>query len=227
VRQALCYALDKAEITTGLMQGLAQPLWTWISEAHWAHNPTVPRFDHDPARARQLLTEAGWAEASGGVRQKDGQRLALKIANIAGDVERLQVVQVAQQRWKAVGIETEIQPIQAAAFGQVMEGPYQIAYNWAGSDFEATNTFWLRQPRNWPRYRNDEAFALMQRANTTLDREERRRLHLRWQELLVPDQPEVWLFTRNYYDAVHQAVHNYTPVPWGRMTWNSDEWWLG
>jgi peptide/nickel transport system substrate-binding protein len=96
VRQALAHGLDKAGITGTIMGGLVQPLHAALPPAHWAHNPLVRAYAHDPARAAALLDEAGWRPGPGGVRQKDGRPLAVEILNIAGEAERLQVVQVAQ-----------------------------------------------------------------------------------------------------------------------------------
>ncbi|MHB0877817.1 MAG: ABC transporter substrate-binding protein [Anaerolineae bacterium] len=227
VRRALSHATNKEELAASIMKGQLQPLWTYITEPHWAHNPDVIRYEFDVEKAKQLLDEAGWLDpGAGATREKDGQKLAIRISNIAGDTERLQLVQVVQQYWKAIGVETEIDAIQAAAFGQLMEEPYQIVYNFVGHDFEASSSYWLREPRNWPRYTNEEAFDLMRQANGILDRDERKPLHLKWQELLAADQPELTLFSRVYFDAVHNSLQNYKPNPQGQQTWNANEWWL-
>jgi len=96
VRQALAHGLDKAGIASAVMGGLVAPLHAVIPPAHWAHNKSVKAYAYDPARAGQLLDEAGWKMGTGGIRQKDGKPLSLEILNIAGEAERQQVVQIAR-----------------------------------------------------------------------------------------------------------------------------------
>jgi len=59
VRQAIALAVDRPAIIEAKLGGHAVPATGLLSPSHWAYSGDVPRYDHDPARARQLLDDAG------------------------------------------------------------------------------------------------------------------------------------------------------------------------
>jgi ABC-type transport system substrate-binding protein len=60
VRQALNYALDRNEINTVIMAGLAETTSAVLPRAHWACDPaTADYYKHDIDKAKQLLAQAG------------------------------------------------------------------------------------------------------------------------------------------------------------------------
>ena len=59
VRQAVSLALDRQALSDAESGGLSQPLGNWIPP-QWPAAIEAPVFPHDPARARQLLAEAGF-----------------------------------------------------------------------------------------------------------------------------------------------------------------------
>ena len=60
VRQALAYAIDRRPLLEYLQRGFARPANSLLPPESWAYNGDVPAYDHDPARARQLLEQAGY-----------------------------------------------------------------------------------------------------------------------------------------------------------------------
>ena len=64
VREALTMAIDQQAITRTVMRGLTTPIHTLLAEEVQGYDAALatPRAPHDPARARQLLAEAGYAE---------------------------------------------------------------------------------------------------------------------------------------------------------------------
>ena len=60
VRQALNYAVDKDKIIKELYKGYAIPIGSGIPNTDFGYNPKIKPYPFDPARARQLLTEAGY-----------------------------------------------------------------------------------------------------------------------------------------------------------------------
>lgn len=62
VRQALNHALDVPRIVDALFDGAAEQLRGPFTTLHRAYDPAVPPYAYDPARARQLLAEAGYPE---------------------------------------------------------------------------------------------------------------------------------------------------------------------
>jgi len=61
VRQAVSYAVDRKELTDGILSGLAYPLEGPIGPPQFGYSPDVePRYLHDPERARRLLADAGY-----------------------------------------------------------------------------------------------------------------------------------------------------------------------
>jgi peptide/nickel transport system substrate-binding protein len=61
VRQAVSHAVDRKELTDGILNGRAYPLEGPIGPPQFGYSPDVePRYQHDPERARRLLADAGY-----------------------------------------------------------------------------------------------------------------------------------------------------------------------
>jgi peptide/nickel transport system substrate-binding protein len=227
VRQALIYATDRDTICKTLLKGLVTPLHSLIMPTSWAYNKDVPKYPYDAEKAKALLDQAGWKLPAGGqVREKNGQKLSFEIVNIAGDIERLQIVQATQQMWAKVGVETSIKAIDAASFGPIMDSGYTNAYNFTGHDHEITNSQWIRKP-NWPHFDNDRMYELINKSNATFDREERKQYLYELQNIWADEQPELPIFQRILFDAVANELQNFKQTaPGSATTWNVQEWWL-
>jgi len=222
VRQALVHGLDKAGIAGTVMAGLVQPLHAVLPPAHWAHNPGVRVHAYDPARAATLLDEAGWKLGPGGTRQKDGKPLALEILNIAGEAERLQVVQIAQAGWRQLGIDAKIRTIDAPAFPPAMsKGEFQVAYGWFGEEPEPVFNLWLGT--NWQRYRNEQALDLLRQAAVTPGRPKRLELIRAFQAQAAEDVPTIPLAPRVLLNAASKRLRGYAPSVVGSL-WNAADW---
>jgi peptide/nickel transport system substrate-binding protein len=59
VRQAMVYAIDREKIIASVKKGTGKISNTMFPAA-WAHAPNLNPYKYDPAKAKQLLTEAGW-----------------------------------------------------------------------------------------------------------------------------------------------------------------------
>lgn len=61
VRQAMNYAVDKEAIVKNVMDGYATPLQGQvISPEYWGFDPNLKAYPYDPAKAKELLTQAGF-----------------------------------------------------------------------------------------------------------------------------------------------------------------------
>lgn len=222
VRQALAHGLDKAVITSTVMAGLVVPLHAVLPPAHWTHNPTVRVYAHDPARAAQLLDEAGWKVGAGGIRQKEGRSLSLEILNIAGEAERLQVVQIVQAGWRQLGMDVKIRTIDGPAFPPTMgKGEFQVAYGWFGEEQEPVFNLWLGT--NWQRYKNEQALGLLRQALTTPGRAKRAELVRAFQAQAAEDVPTLPLAPRVLLNAASKRLKGYAPSVAGSL-WNVADW---
>ena len=92
-------------------------------------------YRFDPAKARQLLEQAGWKPGSDGVRLKDGKRLSV-IVNVKDDPQALDMLQVMQANLKQVGLELEIRPMALAASEDLArKGENGLTFmDWRGTD---------------------------------------------------------------------------------------------
>jgi len=222
VRQALAYGLDRATITKSLMRGTVEPMDAALPPSHPMHNARVKKYPYNVEQARGLLDRAGWVAGADGIRRKDGRPLRLEILNIAGQVERRQVIQIAQENWRRVGIDTTIREIDAPAFPPTMaQGNFQIAYGSFGERHDPAFALWLGT--NWQRYRNERALGLLRRALTTVRRDQRVSLVREFQAVAAEDMPILMVAPRIFLNAAHQRLDGYVPTLSGSL-WGAQNW---
>src|SRR5262245_7467149 len=65
VRKAFNFAIDREAFVKAALAGLAEPAYMNLPKAHWAYDQSVAElYPYDPAKARQLLAEAGFKEGT-------------------------------------------------------------------------------------------------------------------------------------------------------------------
>ncbi len=65
VRKAINFAIDREAFVKASLAGLAEPAYMNLPKAHWAYDKSVAElYPYDPAKARQLLAEAGFKEGT-------------------------------------------------------------------------------------------------------------------------------------------------------------------
>src|SRR6267154_1849422 len=80
VREAMNIAINRADITKGIMLGNAEPAYTFIdAKALDFSDTTKGIIKEDVERAKKLLDEAGWKVGADGIREKDGLKLAPRV----------------------------------------------------------------------------------------------------------------------------------------------------
>lgn len=114
VRQAINYAIDMETIIDTLWYGTRKAAQGPLSSPTWSYNPAVETmYPYDPEKAAQLLDEAGWTKGSGGVREKNGQKLQLKYITVTGI--QGQAGELIQAYLAEAGMEVDLQQWEYAA----------------------------------------------------------------------------------------------------------------
>ncbi len=223
VRRALVHAIDRELIADALLGGLTEPSDAALPAGHWAHADDVPTYAYDPEAAEQLLDETGWTRPSAGaVRTRDGSELEIEVINIAGQADRLQVIQAIQSFWREVGVRAEVRSVDAASFVPTLSGgDYQAAYGFFSEQQEPTWNLWLGT--NWQRYDNPVAFDLLERYSVTIDRDERRELAIAFQRQVATDVPLVLIAPRPLLAVASDALQGYQPTTTTSL-WNAARW---
>ncbi|HKE36818.1 MAG TPA: peptide ABC transporter substrate-binding protein, partial [Candidatus Baltobacteraceae bacterium] len=137
VREAIAYAIDKAQLVQTLTHGQMKEATEDIPDWMWAFDPSVKSYPHDPQKARELLRSDGWVPGPDGIVRKNGQPLILVTVSNNSNATRRQGVVELQQMLRQVGINMEIkyypgeQLFAPAGMGGILQlGKFDLS--WAG-----------------------------------------------------------------------------------------------
>ncbi len=252
VREALELGIDKKEIVSNLLSGQAQVGTNELSTG-WARCETTPS-PFEPAKARQLLDDAGWRVGNDGIRvaqgsryAADGTRLRLKLQGPSGDAVREQVEQLLLDRWKSIGVETYIENAPTAtlfgtfASGSVARhGRFDILIYTTGpyvdpqSQVETYFASWqipLASNRgagyNYSRWINSAADQAIKTAAASTDIGTRRAAFCDLMAQVNTDRPEIYLYATDAIVGYQNRLQNLRVNVWKNLGWNSADWVLG
>jgi peptide/nickel transport system substrate-binding protein len=215
VRHALAESVDRSAIASRIQNNLAQPNYSIFPATSWVHNPNVPKWEYDPAKARTLLDAAGWKPGADGLRQVDGQPLKLKILfGPNTNKTREKVATVLQQWLREVGVDSEIQSLEWGAYlATLKKEPFD--YDLYLGAWSATvephwmNQIWLEESipdLNAGAYVNKKVEDLFGQAVKEFDQPKRKELYGQIQQIIAEDSPYIFTTYTMSYEPVNKRI---------------------
>jgi peptide/nickel transport system substrate-binding protein len=236
VRQAVLMAIDRKAISDKLFEGKQPVADGPISPLDPMYSPVARQYPYDPAAARKLLDEAGFADSKNGVRQNaKGERLSIEITTTAGNRVRELVAQVIQSQLRQVGVEVRIKAEPPRIFSESLnrrqftglamyawvEQPEGIPRSTLHSEeIPSVANGWSGQ--NYPGYRSPDMDKALDAAERELDSSKRRALFADIQRIHADDLPVLPLFFRVDPFVIPKALKGV--VPTGHL--NSSTLWI-
>ncbi len=239
VRRALLYAIDRKSIVDTIFDGVA-PIsnvympqddyrWEWVKDV-------VVSYDHDPRRAQELLSQAGWTlGADGQWLTSGGQRAGIAEWTTAGYEPEVAII---ADNWKAIGIGADqvvLSPGEAqdrqyvATFPGVMTTTFPISFQYwierhEGGSCPTEAKRWV----GWNRgcYQNPERDRVTNVLKIAIDPAEQRPLFRELARIESEDVPALPLYFNIqltvFRDGVTGVKRNTTPKT--TATWNVEDW---
>ncbi|GAA2568120.1 ABC transporter substrate-binding protein [Winogradskya consettensis] len=220
VRQAIYQAINRDQLNKlagGGFAATASPTMLlperdkkWIADPG---NVTTPA-GADPAKANQILDQAGWVKGGDGIRSKAGQRLSMTIQTVTGWSDFISLNDAMTQQLKAVGIE--IKPTQLSWNewnNNQVQGKFQLSLDSIGlgassnpyftysPHYSSATTAKVGEPAgtsgNYVRYRNAVVDKALAAAATTNDENLQKQQYAVIQTEIVRDLPYIPIYVNS------------------------------
>jgi peptide/nickel transport system substrate-binding protein len=236
VRKAINYAIDKQEIIDGVYLGLGINIASPYKPGTRWSNPDLKPHPYDPAKARQLLKEAGFTDTDGdGMLERDGKPLAFEIITNNGNKEREKTAVFIQRKLKEIGIDVSIRTIEWASFISrfIKTGDFDVVIlGWGlGLDPDQFNIWHSSQQApgqfNFIGYNNPTVDRLLEQGRTELDPDKRKKIYHEFAKVLLDDSPIVYLSAGYGLSAIHKRVQGIIdPIPPAGVGYDSHKWYV-
>src|SRR5215471_17836091 len=223
VRRAINYAVDRDAFLATVYKGTGLKAFAPLTAAMLDDPSLRQAYPFDPARAKALLGEAGWAPGADGIRAKGGQRLEIVLNAIEYGGGPDPTAQLIQSSLHDVGIDVKIKAqarppwyednYRCATHGPVMflrasdpDGVFALFHSsLVGANF------------NWSCVKNPKLDQLLSDGRREADPAKRRAIYLAIEKLAldealtVPlvDELSVWAFRAN----VQGVKYNWNAYP--------------
>ncbi|TMH37555.1 MAG: ABC transporter substrate-binding protein [Betaproteobacteria bacterium] len=211
VRQALNYATNKDAIMKAVYQGNGQVAKNPIPPILWSYNNSVKDYPYDPAKAKELLTQAGfpngfevelWYLPVTRPYNPDGKRMA----------------EMIQADWEKVGVKTKLTTYEWAEYRKRSKGGEHtvVMFGWSGDNGDPDNFFVpllgceaVKGGGNSARWCNKAFEDLIIKAAQTPKQADRAKLYEQAQVIVKEEAPWITVAHSIRFDPVRKEVKGY------------------
>lgn len=220
VRQAIAKAINKTAIVQMVFFGYAQEGGSYLppSMPYSIVPETLHTYDIEAAKA--LLAEAGYADG-----------LKLKLTTNAGNVIYEQMATVVKQNLADIGIDVEIELLEAGTFNAKREQlQLQLFFGGWTSDIpdssQQTSYWCLPATANCVHtgWDNDRVEELGYAAALELDAEKRAEMYAEIQNIYADEVPTIPIYYAPYGVAMNEKLENLVQLPTGPYRFQAMYW---
>ena len=223
VRQALTHMVDVDQLLAPI--GTGDVLTGPFVRSSPFYNHDVPRAPHDPDKAAELLTAAGYT-FNGRWLGPDGKELTLRVATVSNLETAQDVLINLQSQLQSRGITVTPEFLTPAEWKQKVwrEHDFDIVLSqWSfDRNEDIYEQFHSQGARNFLGYRSPEVDRLLDEARTSGDPQEKKALLRQVHAAVAADHPMIFLWTLDSYAAMSTKVKRVVVHPFYFFTWAGD-----
>jgi peptide/nickel transport system substrate-binding protein len=236
VRKAMTHFTNRKQMVKTILFGLGEVVEGPIYFFRPEYDKTLPSYAYDPAKAMQLLSEAGWRDSDGdGVLDKviDGENVPFRfeIKVNSGNPTRKSVALSLQDELRRYGIVATVRELDWTIFlGDVKTRKFDaVLLGWAMpvSEPDAYQVWHSSQSANngsnHIAYKNPRVDQILEQYRREFNEQKRIALYREFQQILSDEQPYTFLFVGKSVVAVQRRLHGVEVLPVGL---HPIEWWV-
>ncbi|WNV57176.1 ABC transporter substrate-binding protein [Oscillospiraceae bacterium NTUH-002-81] len=209
VRQALNYAVDRASINDFLFGGASHLIGTHMLPAleRYYNADTEGLYSYDPEKAKELLTEAGYA---------DGFELSIMVPSSYS--QHVSTAEIIVENLKAVGIDAKLDLVEWSTWLSECYQGRKYEATVIGVDGKLAPSDWLTKyvstdAKNFMNYKSDKFDELFTQAKATVDDTEKANLYKEAEMVLAEDAVNVFIEDPADFVAVNSKLAGYQFYP--------------
>jgi peptide/nickel transport system substrate-binding protein len=211
VRQAIALAINREALVKGVMHGLGTAAVSPFPPA-FLECVQIPGYPFDPAKARQLLAQAGYQDRDrDGFVEKEGQALTMTLLTYRQRPELPPMAEAIQGSLKVIGVKVEVRTVEQinAALSQSDwdGGMYFNNMSTTGDPYWALSQFFLTGgPANRGGFSSLRIDQLARQVGQAADRQTRERLACDASRAIADELPIIPLLYPNFNYGVSKKV---------------------
>jgi peptide/nickel transport system substrate-binding protein len=223
VRRAIAHAINKQEIIAGVLMGYGSPCTGPFPPESWAYNKEIRDIGFDPDRALRILSALGWKKNSDGLLERDGKTFSFSVLTNQGNESRLKAAQIIKEQLRRIGIEMNIKSLewQAMLHNFINKKKFEaVILAWGLARDPDIHDIWSSSKTkegefNFISYRNDEVDRLLVEGRQTFDIAKRKKIYRRIHQILVDEQPTIFLYVPDALTVIHKRFRGIEKAPLG------------
>jgi peptide/nickel transport system substrate-binding protein len=216
VRLAMTHLINRRQILDKLLFGLGEIVTGPFYIFGDSYNRALKPWPYDPARARRLLAEAGWADHDGdGILDKNGKKFSFKFTISSGSEFAERLASILKEDFSKAGIEMNINQFEWAVFiDKIQRRDFDAtSLGWSDPDFQDDpyqiwHSSQINGGSNYIGFRNAEADRIIEAARQEFDLKKRVAMYHRFHEILHNEQPYTFLYTMPALAVVSKRFSN-------------------
>jgi peptide/nickel transport system substrate-binding protein len=237
-RRAISEAINREDLSRVVFHGHAQPAVGPFSPANkfWFNSKLKPQT-YSPDAALKALQDDGFRMENGTLKDKDGNEVVFSIITNAGNKYRERMAVLIQDDLQKIGIHVNVVTLDFPSLIERMTQTFDyeaIILGLTNVDLDPNGEMnvWLSSSENhqWnPQQKVPETAweaeidRLMRAQASTSDVKKRKEAFDRVQEIVVEQEPFIFLINKNALSAVSTTVHGAAPVILMPQTfWNAE-----
>lgn len=205
VRQAIAHMVDKDAIMEGVYYNQGRKMKGALQEEVLGYSEDLEDLKYNPERAKELLVEAGYEE---------GFDLKLMTNDVP---ERVDIAILLQEELKSVGINVEVQQLEWGTYLEaISNGEHDLfILGWPNSVGDPDQGLWplfhssmMGSAGNRAFFNNEEVDTLLEAGRQESDIEKREEIYQQIDEILVEEQPSIFIRQASSAHAARIEVVN-------------------
>ncbi|MEO6098651.1 MAG: extracellular solute-binding protein [Fibrobacteria bacterium] len=237
VREALAYLANRQLMNEKFNHNLLFLLNTYFADLYPDNkSPNRGIREYNPAKARELLTQAGWKSGPDGVLVKDGKRFEISFTLVTG--ADLRPINVYVEDLKSVGILAKVEEMSWSTYAKRMD-KYEFdlgSAGWGGTRLRDPESMWHSRTadepssNNWAGVKDKVVDSLIEAQKQAPDLESRNVINTRLDDrlnellpyILLWEQDSKWLLSWNRFGGAKYVYSRFQDEDCISAYWYAD-----